>query len=201
MLARKRLAKMMLFIATIFTALHGPYFITYLMISCGLGIPHNAIFCVIILETLPLVNAVINPFIYSAHSRTLFKRKMVGFLGGQYEDSTIYRKESGSGSTRKSAQMDAALLNSFRKSNMTDTTSVRTAAGSDISRNESFRTQESASLRSDSFRSADIDSVHKDDYMNNTRDSSFDEKLPLSQIDEETEIQRKYIVNFIRNVV
>ena len=37
MLARKRLAKLMLFIATIFTALHGPYFITYLMIACGLG--------------------------------------------------------------------------------------------------------------------------------------------------------------------
>ena len=193
MLARKRLAKMMLFIATIFTALHGPYFITYFMMSCGLGIPHNAIFCLVVLETLPLVNAVINPFIYSAHSRTLFKRKMVSFLGGQYEDSSMYRKNSGSGLVRKqSARMDAPLQISFRKSNSTDTTSVRTAdsfkGANDISRNESFRTQESSSLRSDSFRSADMDSVNRENYMNSTKDSSFEEKLPLSQIDEKTEI-------------
>ena len=191
MSARKRLAKMMLFIATIFTALHGPYFITFFMMSCGLGIPHNAIFCLVVLETLPLVNAVINPFIYSAHSRTLFKRKMVNFMGGQYEDSSIYRKNSSGSAWKQSHRMDVALLSSFRKSNSTDTTSVRTADSfkgvNDISRNESFRTQESTSLRSDSFRSTDIDSINKE-YVNSTKDSSFEEKLPLSQIDEETEI-------------
>ena len=183
---------MMLFIATIFTALHGPYFITFFMMSCGLGIPHNAIFCLVVLETLPLVNAVINPFIYSAHSRTLFKRKMVNFMGGQYEDSSIYRKHSSGSAGKQSHRVDAALLSSFRKSNSTDTTSVRTADSfkgvSDISRNESFRTQESTSLRSDSFRSGDIDSINREGYMNSTKDSSFDEKLPLSQIEEETEI-------------
>lgn len=190
---------MMLFIACIFTVLHGPYFITYFMIACGLGIPHNAIFCLVVLETLPVVNAAINPFIYSAHSRSLFKKKMVSFLGGQYEDSSVYRKDS-SGSRRQiSSKADhAALLSSFRKSNATDTTSMRTdttslrtgTASADVSRADSFRTQESASLRSDSFRMADADSLRRDEYLDTTKDSSFsqDERIPLSQIEEETEI-------------
>ncbi len=73
----------------------------------------------------------------------------------------------------------------------TDTTSLRTGtASADVSRADSFRTQESASLRSDSFRMADADSLRRDEYLDTTKDSSFsqDERIPLSQIEEETEI-------------
>ncbi len=89
MKSRKNLAVMMLLIAAVFIVLHAPFFITFLLLGLGFQIPTNPIFTLIIIEFLPLLNAVFNPFIYCAHSRTFFRQKMIAFLstGGDLEES------------------------------------------------------------------------------------------------------------------
>ncbi len=142
---------------------------------------------------------------FSAHSRTFFKKTMLSFVGGQYGDSSVYRKDSATGSTRShshSRQSKAQSLldkdNASIRSKTTETTSLRTMDSfgpADLSnrnsRSSSFQTHnDSASLRSDSFRMFnDSGSLRRDEYLNTTKDSSFsmDERVPLSQILEESE--------------
>lgn len=95
MVQRKRLAKIMLCVAICFTVLHTPYFVTFLLISVGFPVPQNPITTLLIIEFLPLLNAVFNPFIYSANSRIFFRRKMLAFLSTNDDDS-LRKKSSAS---------------------------------------------------------------------------------------------------------
>ena len=129
--ARKRLAKMMLVIALLFTALHAPFFITFLLVALGLGVPENAFFVLVFIESLPLYNAAINPFIYSAHSRTFFKKRMVSFLGGQYAEDSIYRPST---TASKKSRAGSTLVESFRTSSNKDSSfRLSTSSGKDSS--------------------------------------------------------------------
>ncbi len=135
---------------------------------------------------------------------------MLSFVGGQYADSSVFRKDSATGSTRSHSHSNThsnryskgqSLLekdNASIRSKMTETTSLRTMDSfgpADLSdrnsRSSSFQTHnDSASLRSDSFRMFnDNASIRRDEYLNTTKDSSFsmDERIPLSQIVEERE--------------
>ena len=84
MQSRKDVAKLMVFLAVLFTALHGPFFFLFLLISFGLKTPSNPIFTLLIIEFLPLLNGALDPIVYSSKSRSLFKKHMVSFLHKQY---------------------------------------------------------------------------------------------------------------------
>ena len=106
--ARKRLAKLMLFIAVVFIIFHAPFFVTYLLVSQGYDLPENPIFSLLVIEFMGSLNSVFNPFIYSAHSKTLFQGKMVSFLGGQdtegslQRQDTVFRSDGGTADTASS---------------------------------------------------------------------------------------------------
>jgi cholecystokinin A receptor len=87
---RKSLAKMMLFIAVSFTLLHGPYFFTFLFLSIGFHINNHAVFLLTFIEFLPLVSAIINPFVYSVRTRTFKKSVDVDSQSG-HRDSLLRR--------------------------------------------------------------------------------------------------------------
>ena len=84
MQSRKDVAKLMVFLAVLFTALHGPFFFLFLLISFGLKTPSNPIFTLLIIEFLPLLNGALDPIVYSSKSRSLFRKHMVSFLHKQY---------------------------------------------------------------------------------------------------------------------
>ncbi len=151
-----------------------------------------------------LICSHLHTFYFSAHSRSFFKKTMLSFVGGQYADSSVFRKDSATVSTRSHTHSNRyskgqSLLekdNASIRSKMTETTSLRTMDSfgpADLSnrnsRSSSFQTHnDSASLRSDSFRMFnDSGSIRRDEYLNTTKDSSFsmDERIPLSQIVEE----------------
>ena len=104
MMQRKRLAKVMLSVAIVFTVLHTPYFVTFLFISFGFPIPNNPITTLLIIEYLSLLNACFNPFIYSAYSRTFFRRKMMAFLSTNDEETQ--RKKSSSPSLNRGSYLN-----------------------------------------------------------------------------------------------
>lgn len=82
---RKSLAKMMLFIAVSFTLLQGPYFFTFLFLSIGFRIGDNAVFLLMIIEFLPMISAIINPFVYSVRTKTFKKSVSIVSTGVQRE--------------------------------------------------------------------------------------------------------------------
>ncbi len=124
MKTRKNLAKMMLLIAVVFIILHSPFFITFLFLSSlGFQIPTHPIFTLIIIEFLPLLNAVFNPFIYCAHSRTFFRQKMISFLStaGDLEESMrkrnpLYNSQSTINSMQMTPKPERMWINGVSRS-------------------------------------------------------------------------------------
>lgn len=95
MKVRKSLAKMMLCIAILFTIFEGPYFFTFLYICLGHVINHNPIFCLLVIESLPVISSGINPIIYTSHSSSL-KKGLGTFLSGMQDSAEdgFHRRET-----------------------------------------------------------------------------------------------------------
>ncbi|ELT88599.1 hypothetical protein CAPTEDRAFT_109079 [Capitella teleta] len=97
---RKSLAKMMLFIAVSFTLLHGPYFFTFLFLSVGFHVGNNAVFLLMFIEFLPLISAIINPYVYSVRTKTFKKSVSIASQSGPHRESLMRR------STQRSINKD-----------------------------------------------------------------------------------------------
>ena len=80
--SRRNLAKRLLFIAALFVLLQSPMFLVYLLMTFGVELKSNPLFTMIVIETLTTINAALNPFIYCAQSRSLFRKRMFKFLNG-----------------------------------------------------------------------------------------------------------------------
>ena len=65
---RKKLSKIMLSIAVIFTLFHGPYFLTFFCLCLGVEIHKNPMFLLLIIEFLQLISSALTPFTYTAYS-------------------------------------------------------------------------------------------------------------------------------------
>ena len=95
--SRRKLANCLLFIAILFVLLHSPMFLVYLLMTFGVELKSNPLFTMIVIETLTTINAALNPFIYCAQSRSLFRKRMFKFLSnGEIsvgpESPTVTRK-------------------------------------------------------------------------------------------------------------
>ena len=80
--SRRNLAKRLLFVAALFVLLQSPMFLVYLLMTFGVELKSNPLFTMIVIETLTTINAALNPFIYCAQSRSLFRKRMFKFLNG-----------------------------------------------------------------------------------------------------------------------
>ena len=90
--SRRCLAKMMVCIAVIFAVCHGPLFITFLYVSLGGEVNRDPVFLVMVIEFLPIISSVLNPFIYSSHSGQFRKGLLVLLSGSESDD--LFRRQS-----------------------------------------------------------------------------------------------------------
>ncbi len=70
---RKSMAKVMISIAAIFVASHGPRSIAVLVTTMGHIIPDNAIFTMLVLDLLTLISPILNPVVYSVKNKSVRK--------------------------------------------------------------------------------------------------------------------------------
>ena len=112
MRVRKRLAKMMLFVALVFALAWGPTFCAYLYIATGNDVKQNGIFLSTILEVLPSVSSSVNPFIYTLNSRTFRRGFKAVIMGRKPDENTSFVSKTSVQSTRHSFRRNSFTQNS-----------------------------------------------------------------------------------------